>query len=193
MRKLLLATVATAALSFPALAQNAAQPSDMQNPTQQQTNQQSGTSGAAAGQQQDMTQSQQPVTIRASQLSKRDIREIQMNLNKQGFDAGHADGVWGPDTDAALKNFQQAQNLPGDGQLNQQTLQALGVNAGGANVHNEQTSPGQPRQGAETTGQAPSENQDQNQSQGMQTQQPNASPSSGSENGSQSGGQQQGQ
>jgi peptidoglycan hydrolase-like protein with peptidoglycan-binding domain len=38
------------------------------------------------------------------------------------------DGIWGQQTEQALRNFQQSKHLPGNGQLDSQTLAALGVN-----------------------------------------------------------------
>ena len=55
------------------------------------------------------------------------IREVQRTLHRHGFRAGPIDGVMGPSTRAALKSFQQSQNLERTGQLNRQTLVALGV------------------------------------------------------------------
>jgi len=55
------------------------------------------------------------------------IREVQQTLHQRGFRVGPIDGVMGPSTQAALKSFQQSQNLETSGQLNRQTLVALGV------------------------------------------------------------------
>ena len=40
---------------------------------------------------------------------------------------GRADGVWGPDSQAALERFQQARGLQVTGQLNQATAATLGL------------------------------------------------------------------
>ena len=37
-----------------------------------------------------------------------DVAELQTRLNSLGFDAGRVDGIHGPDTTAALKEFQRA-------------------------------------------------------------------------------------
>ena len=116
MKRILLASAACFALSLPAaaLAQtNNAQPNPPPQSQSQATN-------PSANQ-------QQAQMIEPSKLSKEQIREIQMKLNKDGFSSGHVDGVWGPDTDKAVMDFQKAKNLPGDGKLNQQTLADLGV------------------------------------------------------------------
>jgi peptidoglycan hydrolase-like protein with peptidoglycan-binding domain len=55
------------------------------------------------------------------------IRQVQQTLQNRGFRAGPVDGVMGPATRTAVKQFQQSQNLETTGQLNRQTLVALGV------------------------------------------------------------------
>jgi hypothetical protein len=67
----------------------------------------------------------------AQQLSRENIREVQEKLNEMGHDAGPADGVWGPQTQAAIKNFQQEKQIEATGQLDQQTLNELGVEIDG--------------------------------------------------------------
>jgi uncharacterized membrane protein YkoI len=56
------------------------------------------------------------------------MRQIQTALNQRGYDAGQVDGIWGPKTQAAVRNFQTAQHLPATGQLDLQTLTDLGLN-----------------------------------------------------------------
>lgn len=55
------------------------------------------------------------------------VRNIQRTLSQRGYDAGPADGVYGESTQTALRNFQRDQRLTGSGQLDSQTLAALGV------------------------------------------------------------------
>lgn len=55
------------------------------------------------------------------------VREAQRALNDKGFPAGAADGIMGPHTEQALRQFQQAQGLDTTGALDQQTMSALGV------------------------------------------------------------------
>ena len=50
---------------------------------------------------------------------------IQKALQKLGFGPANLDGVMGPPTQAAIKQFQQANGLPADGALNPQTQVAL--------------------------------------------------------------------
>jgi peptidoglycan hydrolase-like protein with peptidoglycan-binding domain len=60
-------------------------------------------------------------------ISPAGVRQIQQALNKQGYDAGHVDGHWNPQTSTAVKNFQQMQGLQPTGQLTTETLGALGL------------------------------------------------------------------
>jgi hypothetical protein len=55
------------------------------------------------------------------------VRSAQRSLNDRGFDAGPADGRWGPNTEHAVRQFQQSSGLPQTGQLDRPTLSALGV------------------------------------------------------------------
>jgi len=57
------------------------------------------------------------------------VREVQQKLNEKGYQAGAVDGIMGQQTQQALQEFQRSQNISGAGQLNQQTLSALGVQA----------------------------------------------------------------
>ncbi|HET9044869.1 MAG TPA: peptidoglycan-binding domain-containing protein, partial [Burkholderiales bacterium] len=57
------------------------------------------------------------------------VREAQQALQQKGFDVGPIDGVMGPKTSAALREFQQAEGLKSSGRLDQQTLSALNVRA----------------------------------------------------------------
>jgi len=56
-----------------------------------------------------------------------EIRSVQQALNDQGYNPGPVDGQLGPSTEDALRQFQQAQNLPQTGQPDARTLAALGV------------------------------------------------------------------
>ena len=55
------------------------------------------------------------------------VRAVQRALNDRGYNVGSVDGVWGPSTEQALRHFQQANNLPVTGTLDQRTSAALGV------------------------------------------------------------------
>jgi peptidoglycan hydrolase-like protein with peptidoglycan-binding domain len=55
------------------------------------------------------------------------IAQVQRKLNALGFDAGPANGDFGSKTQTALGQFQIANLLPASGQLDDQTLKALGI------------------------------------------------------------------
>jgi len=55
------------------------------------------------------------------------VRQVQKTLSDRGFRTGGADGRMGPQTQAALVNFQRAEKLQPTGKLDRQTLAALGV------------------------------------------------------------------
>lgn len=55
------------------------------------------------------------------------VRQVQQALKDQGHDPGAIDGIMGPQTKQALQGFQQAKGISGAGELDQQTLAALGV------------------------------------------------------------------
>ncbi len=54
-----------------------------------------------------------------------DVRELQRRLNRLGFDAGYVDGIYGPDTAAATREFQLNTGLPDDGITGPGTVAAL--------------------------------------------------------------------
>ncbi len=53
------------------------------------------------------------------------VSGLQARLNNLGYDAGPIDDVWGPQTRCALIEFQKDAGLPGTGELNDATRQAL--------------------------------------------------------------------
>jgi len=61
------------------------------------------------------------------QLKAEQVAAMQQKLNERGFFAGRVDGLWGPDTSAAVRDFQQKNSLPPTGRLDPGTLQALGI------------------------------------------------------------------
>jgi peptidoglycan hydrolase-like protein with peptidoglycan-binding domain len=65
-------------------------------------------------------------------LSKDQVKQIQEALKDKGQDPGQADGIMGPKTQQALRQFQKSQNLQVTGRVDQQTASALGVDVSGA-------------------------------------------------------------
>lgn len=55
------------------------------------------------------------------------VRSAQQSLSDRGYNVGPVDGQWGPTTEGAVRQFQQAANLPQTGNLDRPTLSALGV------------------------------------------------------------------
>ncbi|HLO78093.1 MAG TPA: peptidoglycan-binding domain-containing protein [Magnetospirillum sp.] len=63
-------------------------------------------------------------------LSRDQVRNVQQTLADRGYDPGRPDGRWGARTQQALRNFQRDQNMQANGRPDQQTLAALGLEAG---------------------------------------------------------------
>lgn len=76
------------------------------------------------------TSQRQGAMATPSHLSSNQVRSIQQNLTDRGYDSGRPDGVWGPNTQQALRSFERDQNLQADGRPDPQTLAALGVESG---------------------------------------------------------------
>src|SRR5436190_11488593 len=61
-------------------------------------------------------------------LSQAGVMAVQQRLKQSGAYGGPTDGVWGPESAAALEQFQRAHGLQVTGQLNQATVATLGLN-----------------------------------------------------------------
>ena len=59
-------------------------------------------------------------------LSEENIRQVQEALRKKGFDPGPVDGIFGPKTEEAVRNFQDRYGMKASGKIDNQTLFALG-------------------------------------------------------------------
>ncbi|WP_027183435.1 peptidoglycan-binding domain-containing protein [Desulfovibrio inopinatus] len=70
-----------------------------------------------------------PQTSDAQRYPKNIIRQTQATLNARGFYSGGVDGIWGPKTARAVRQFQAANGLPVTGTLEPGTIQALGLPA----------------------------------------------------------------
>lgn len=55
------------------------------------------------------------------------IKNVQQALKDKGFDPGAVDGINGPSTKSALKQYQEQQHLNADGRVGPKTLDSLGV------------------------------------------------------------------
>jgi hypothetical protein len=60
-------------------------------------------------------------------VSARTIRRVQTALKQDDFYRGSIDGVWGPQSADAMRRFQQANNLPLDGQIDLASLNAMNL------------------------------------------------------------------
>ena len=72
-----------------------------------------------------------PYASRSPALSQDMVRQVQMRLQQAGTYNGGIDGLWGPQTEAAVRGYQQQHNLNVTGQLDGDTLASL--NLGGTN------------------------------------------------------------
>jgi peptidoglycan hydrolase-like protein with peptidoglycan-binding domain len=61
--------------------------------------------------------------------NREQVKSAQEALTQKGFDPGAADGVMGPKTRAALKDFQKKEKLNETGRLDAETMSKLGVQA----------------------------------------------------------------
>jgi peptidoglycan hydrolase-like protein with peptidoglycan-binding domain len=75
------------------------------------------------------TQAQQDVPWSDQQASLDAVKQLQQSLNDRGYDAGPVDGLVGPRTESALREFQQAQGLDASGEINADTLSALDIDS----------------------------------------------------------------
>lgn len=66
----------------------------------------------------------------SAQLDQNTARQVQQQLQSQGYDVGKVDGRWGDKSRQALMNFQRDQNLRATGRPDQQTMAALGIEPG---------------------------------------------------------------
>jgi peptidoglycan hydrolase-like protein with peptidoglycan-binding domain len=89
MKRVILATLATAAFCVPVLAQHQISPRN---------------------------------------LSESEVRKIQQALDDRGFKSGRVDGSWGPETEAALKDFQKWAMLSPTGEVDSISIAVLGLN-----------------------------------------------------------------
>jgi len=70
-------------------------------------------------------------TQTASAYDEGTVRNIQAGLQRLGYDPGPADGHYGPQTEAAIRRFQQDNGLPIDGQPSVATWQQIQQRAPG--------------------------------------------------------------
>lgn len=77
------------------------------------------------GQSRGQSQSQSNQPAPSSQIRSADLQKAQLFLQQQGRYDGQVDGIDGPATQAAMRLYQQSQNLPQSGQLDSATAAAM--------------------------------------------------------------------
>ena len=65
------------------------------------------------------------IYLRSPMTRGDDVTDLQQRLGRLGFDTGWLDGIFGPDTEAALRDFQHNQGLTPDGVAGRKTIAAL--------------------------------------------------------------------
>ena len=116
MYKAVLVAVAAAALVAPAVAQQTNMDRQSQN-------------GQESLGQPEASQPLASHAIAPELLSAHQIRDIQQALEARGAPSMRSDGQWGPDVEAAIRNFQKSENMISqNGELDPLTLMALGLN-----------------------------------------------------------------
>lgn len=63
--------------------------------------------------------------MRRPMLRGEDVAELQSRLNSLGFDAGKVDGIFGPETEAAVIDFQRNRHLAEDGRVGPEVVTEL--------------------------------------------------------------------
>jgi peptidoglycan hydrolase-like protein with peptidoglycan-binding domain len=86
---------------------------------------------AYAGGDQHATQAKASQSASASSVTREQTKAMQRALTARNLYQGQADGVWGPKTESALRNFQTQSGLDATGQLNEPTARALGIDQTG--------------------------------------------------------------
>jgi peptidoglycan hydrolase-like protein with peptidoglycan-binding domain len=131
MKKLAIALLATTVLgtpgAFAASNNNYQQPQGQQMRNQDQSKHNAQNQQGQPNGQQQSAENTQPIL--PDNMSRSEVRQVQQALDKDGFKAGRADGRWGHETQSAVKQFQQSKQLQATGQLDQQTVADLGLDA----------------------------------------------------------------
>lgn len=67
-----------------------------------------------------------------------EVKKVQQKLKELGYYNAAVDGIFGPQTEAAVRSFQKAKGLTVDGIVGPQTMKALGLqSSGSSNTSNE--------------------------------------------------------
>lgn len=60
------------------------------------------------------------------------VRKVQQTLQSEGMQVGQVDGMMGPETESALRQYQQKHNLQPTGKIDSATLSAMKISSSGA-------------------------------------------------------------
>jgi putative peptidoglycan binding protein len=63
----------------------------------------------------------------SSRSSDNNVRRAQEALNAKGYSVGAVDGRWGPNTESAVRSFQEKNGIAASGTLDSATMSALGI------------------------------------------------------------------
>jgi lipid-binding SYLF domain-containing protein len=74
-------------------------------------------------------------------VSAENVRQVQTALRGRGFDPGPIDGVMGPKTMMAIRNFQSSQGLTASGAMDEATMNALQIKSAAAPTVNARNPP----------------------------------------------------
>lgn len=99
--------------------------------TQQSGSDQSTTQSDSSSSQTNNQASENSSGNQVAQVSKegRDsIKKVQDKLKHRGYYDGKVDGVWGPQSTAALKKYQQDKDIQASGTMDEKTADKLGLN-----------------------------------------------------------------
>jgi peptidoglycan hydrolase-like protein with peptidoglycan-binding domain len=77
-------------------------------------------------------------SAQSARLTPDTIRSVQQTLKQDGMYRSRVDGVWGPGTEAAVRDYQQQHNLNATGRLDQSTLASLNLGGSEQSPNNEQ-------------------------------------------------------
>lgn len=83
------------------------------------------------------------------------IRQVQQALQDKGQNVGDVDGIMGPRTQAALRQYQESQGMPATGRVDRQTVSSLGLSRAAAGASGSATGSRSPS-GTGSTGSGPS-------------------------------------
>lgn len=174
MKQILLATVAAVAISFPAMAQSHKVPEPTKTAQMRHRLSRHTAKNMTEQPQKQLARNKAKETsgnnhmqavqlINPMQLTRSQVREVQRTLDKKGFNARKVDGIWGPETAAALRRFQKHNDIDALGHLTRETLAMLGVNWARSHqqpdtVGYESQGMGKPNKASETTGSGASDN-----------------------------------